>query len=69
MGRNWLKVEKDQEQYKKTIIELKGRAAKFFKSSTICWAKALSEPKNKQKSAAVTQSMDVTDLEITTVLL
>ena len=31
----WLKVRKDQEQYEKTIIELKGRTGKFHKSSTI----------------------------------
>ena len=29
----WLKTEKGQEQYEKTIIELKGRAVKFRKSS------------------------------------
>ena len=26
---SWLRMKKDQEQYEKTIIELKGRAARF----------------------------------------
>ena len=42
----WLKVEKDQEQHKKTIIWIKGRAVKFHKSSITYWAKAVLQPKN-----------------------
>ena len=61
----WLKVKKDQEQDEKTIIELKGRAAKFHKFSVTFWARVVSQPKNK--SAAVTESMDITDLEIISV--
>ena len=64
---HWIVVKrkKDQKQYEKTIIELKGRAAKFHKSSLTFLAKAVSQPKKKQKSAAVTKSMDITDVEIT----
>ena len=51
------------------IIELKGRAAKFHKHSITFWVKAVSQPKNKPKSAAATQSLDVTNLETTSVLL
>ena len=40
----WLKVEKDQEQYEKTIVDLKGIAAKFHKSSITFCAKAVSQP-------------------------
>ena len=58
----WLKLKKDQEQYEKTIIELKGRAAKFYKSHITFWAKAVLQKKNKHKFAASTQSMDITDL-------
>ena len=29
----WLKVEKDQEQHKKTIISIKARAVRFHESS------------------------------------
>ena len=47
----------------------KGRAVKFHKSSLIFWAKAVSKPKNKQKSAPATQSVGITDLEITSILL
>ena len=36
---------------RKTIIGLKGRAAKFHKSSITFWVKAVLQPKNKQKSA------------------
>ena len=50
------------------IIELKRRAAKFHKSSIAFWGKAVSQSGNKQKPA-VTQSMDITDLEITSILL
>ena len=53
----WLKMQKDQEQCKKIIIELKGRAAKFHL-----------QPKSKLKSAVATQSMDITDPEIASVL-
>ena len=53
-------IQKDQEQYEKTIIELKGRAAKFHKSSITLWEKAVSQPKNKRKSAGATQSMNIT---------
>ena len=53
----------------KTITELKGRATRFHKLSITFWAKAALQPKNKQKSAAATQSMDITDLEITSALL
>ena len=35
----------------------------------IFWAKAVLEPKNKQKSEAVTHLVDISDLEITSVLL
>ena len=65
----WLKVKKGQEQYDKTIIELKGRAAKFHKSSVTFWAKASLQPKNEQNAAATTESMEINDLEITSVLL
>ena len=44
---SWLRMKKDQEQYEKTIIELKGRGARFHKSSTIFWVKAVLQPKNK----------------------
>ena len=64
-----LKVKKHQEQNEKTIIELKGRAAKFHKSSLTFWAKAVSQPRNKQKPAAVTNSVDTTNLGTTSVLL
>ena len=57
-------MEKDQDQYKKTIIELKGRAAKFHKFSIAFWAKTVLLAKNKQKSATVTESVDITNLEI-----
>ena len=50
-------------------IELKGRAAKFHKSSLTFWAKTFLQPRNKQKSAAVTHSMDITDFGITSVSL
>ena len=50
----WLEVEKDQEQHKKTIIWIKGRAMKFHKSSITYWEKAALQPKNKQQSAAIT---------------
>ena len=50
------------------IIELKRRAAKFHKSSIAFWGKAVSQSGSKQKPA-VTQSMDITDLEITSILL
>ena len=63
----WLKVEKDQEQHKKTIIWIKGTAAKFHKSSITYLAKAVLQPKNKQQSAAITQSVGITDQEITSV--
>ena len=33
------------------------------------WAKAVSQLKNKQNSAAATESTDITDLEIASVLL
>ena len=49
------KGRKDLEQYKKTFIEFKGRATKFYKSCIISWVKAVLQPKNKRKSAAVTQ--------------
>ena len=51
-----------------TIIELKDRAARFHKSSIAFRGKAVLQWKNKQKSAAVTQSVNTTDLEITSVL-
>ena len=54
-------MKKDQDQYEKTIIELKGTAAKFYNSSITLWAKAVSQPKNKQKSTAATQSIDITN--------
>ena len=46
-GESWLRMKKDQEQYEKTIIELKGRAARFHKSSTTFWVKVVLQPKNK----------------------
>ena len=55
------KVKNKQEQYEKTIIELKGRVAKFHKPSITLWAKAVSQHKNKRKSAATTQSIDITN--------
>ena len=58
-----------KEQYKKTIIELKGRAAKFHKSITNFCVKANLQSKNRKQSAAVKQQMDITDLEINSVLL
>ena len=64
----WLKVKKYQEQYEKTIIELKGKASNFHKFSKIFWAKVISQPKNKQKCTAATQSMGMIDLDITSVL-
>ena len=63
----WLKAEKDQEQHKKTIIWIKGRAVKFHKFSITYWAKAVLQPKNKQQSAAMTQPVGITDQEITSV--
>ena len=57
----WLKVEKDQEQHKKTIIWIKGRAVKFHKSSITYWAKAVLQPKNKQQAESFTQSVGITD--------
>ena len=62
------KVEKDQEQHKKTIIWIKGTAVKFHKSSVTYWAKAVLQPKNKQQFAAITQSVGIADQEITSVL-
>ena len=38
---------------------IKGRAAKFHKSSITFWDKAVLQPKNEQKSTAVTQSVGV----------
>ena len=64
----WLKVKIDQDQYKKIIIEINGRVAKFHISSITFWVKDVSQPKNKQKSAAGTQSTAITNLEITSVL-
>ena len=64
----WLNVKKDQKQHENTIIELKGRAGKFCKSSRTFWAKAVSQPKNKQKFAGATKLMDITDLQITSIL-
>ena len=49
----WLKVEKDQEQHKNTIIWIKRRAVKFHKSSITYWEKAILQPKNKQQPAAI----------------
>ena len=63
----WLKVEKDQEQHKTTIIWIKDRAVKFHKPSITYWARAVLQPKNKQQSAAITQSVGITDQEITSV--
>ena len=57
-----------QEKYKKTIIKLKGRGATSHKSSKTFWEIAALQPKNRQKSAALTLSMEITDLEITSVL-
>ena len=51
---SWLKVKKDEEQHKNTIIKLKGTVAKFHKFSITFWANAVLQPKNKQKSAAAT---------------
>ena len=63
----WLKVEKDEEQHEKTIIWIKGRPVKFHKSSITFWAKAVLQPQNKQQSVAITQSVGITDKEITSV--
>ena len=49
-----LKVKKDQEQYETTFTESKGTAAKFHKLNITFWAKAISQPKYKQKPAAAT---------------
>ena len=54
------KVNEDQEQYEKTIIALKERAAKFQKSSKTPWAKAVLQPKAVSVSASATQSIDIT---------
>ena len=53
---------------KKTITYIKGRAAKFHKSSKTFWVKAFLQPKYKQKLAAITQLMGVTHLESISVL-
>ena len=37
----WLKVQKDQEQYEKTIIESQVKAMKFHRFSIKFWAKAV----------------------------
>ena len=48
----------------------KWRAEKFHKSSITFWAKNVSQPENKQKSEAITHnSLGITDLEFTSVLL
>ena len=61
-------MQKDQEQYKKTIIELKEKELRIFiNSANIEWK--LFHRKKEQKSEATKQSMDITDLEITSVLL
>ena len=54
---------------RKVYLLIKRRAAKLHKSSITFWSKAVSHPKNKQMAAAVTQSVDIADLEITSVLL
>ena len=41
----WLKVETDQEQWEKAIIELKGNTARFHKSRIKFSAKAVSQQK------------------------
>ena len=51
------------------IWSLRPRAANFHKFSIIFWEKDVSQLQNKQKSAAATQWMDITDQEITPVLL
>ena len=63
------KAKKDQEQYQKTITELKVKARTFNKSSITFWSKAVWQSKTKQMSAAVTQLMDITKLDIVSVLL
>ena len=50
----WLKVKKVQEQHEEIIIELKGRAVKFYKSSITFLGKVNLQLKNKQKSTAAT---------------
>ena len=55
-------VEKDQEQYEKTITELNGRAAKFYKSSIT----KLFRSRKISKSWQLTQS---TDLKIASVCI
>ena len=57
-----VKSEKRSGAVRKDYDWIKGRAAKFHKSSTTFWAKAVSQSKNKQKSAAITHSVDITDL-------
>ena len=64
----WLKMQKDQEQCKKIIIELKEELQSFIYFWYKIWAKALLQPKSKLKSAVATQSMDITDPEIASVL-
>ena len=56
-----VKSEKGEEQYEQT--------AKSHKSSVTFWAKANLQSKKEQKSAAVPQSMDMTDLEITSLFV
>ena len=56
----WIKVEQVQEQYKKEFYWVKGRAEKFHKSIITFWDDNVLQPKNKQKSAAVTFSVHST---------
>ena len=44
------------------------RAGKFQKSNITFWVNAVSEPKYKPNSAAMAKSLDITYLEITSVL-
>ena len=56
----------DQEQYEKSIIELKVRAAKFDKSSITSGRKLFRSRKISERLRLL-QSMGITDLEITLV--
>ena len=52
----WFKVEIRSGTVRKDYHSIKRRAAKFHKSSITFWVKAVSQPKNKQKSAVITVS-------------
>ena len=56
--------------YGKTIYtKLKKTATRFRKSSITFWVKTVLPLKSKQKPRIATHSLDITDLEITSILL